>query len=269
MSCRQKQLGFTLIEVLIAVAILATLAMLSSRSITQAVKSKVKIQEQIDDVSKMRDALRIITRDINLAFHYRDIEKELTELIKKKATQKQTAGQPPPGSQPQPPLAALTPPTPREAERKDPTTHFIGTNESLAFVSMNSARTTQNTKQSDHIEVGYIVRECQSSTGQGSSKCLWRRTSPAVDSDVTAGGVEIVLLENISEFSLQYIGKGKQDWVKEWRTNEAGDDVTKGSFPQAVEISLGVKIDEPLRKKTYKMQVVASVHFPNNKEESK
>jgi hypothetical protein len=68
---------------------------------------------------------------------------------------------------------------------------------------------------------------------------------------------------------LQYIGKGKQDWVKEWRTNEAGDDVTKGSFPQAVEISLGVKIDEPLRKKTYKMQVVASVHFPNNKEESK
>ena len=84
-ECLRNNSGFTLIEVLIVVAILATLTLLSGQSIQQALKSKVKIQAQIDDVSQVRDALKIIERDINLAYHYRDFESEMEKLVREKS----------------------------------------------------------------------------------------------------------------------------------------------------------------------------------------
>jgi len=266
--------GFTLIEVLLSVTILATISTLAARSISQAVKAKIKLQDQIDDASKMRDALRLIERDINLAFHYRDVEKELQDILKKKNGQATTPpGQPPFYKGPdQPPLPQNGDVNkPPEVERKDPTTHFVGAANSLSFVTMNNARMVRNSRQADFIEVSYALKNCTSVDGSRSSQCLWRRSSPIVDDDVTLGGDEVVLLENVTEFALKYIGKGKQDWVAEWRTDKGGDAVTKERLPQAVEISLTVKKEIPGaagKAKTYKMQIVASVHFPNNKEES-
>lgn len=262
MRVLRSRAGMTLIEVLISVAILATLMTLAARTISQAVKSKTKIQEQIDDVSKVRDALRLIERDVNLAYHQVDFEKELQDLIKKKNTQTATTttgGRPP---TPTPP----TPEIPRKTERHDPSTHFMGSSESMSFVTMNTVHMVRDAREADFIEVGYELRDCTSATGKGSSKCLWRRSSPFVDGDVTKGGVEVVLLENVTEFGLKYIGKGKQDWVTEWKTEKGGDATTKNNFPQAVQISLTVEKDLNGKRKKVSMQIVAGVHFPNNKE---
>ena len=79
--------GFTLIEVLISVAILATMGTLAAQSIQQAIKSKQKIQEQVDITSRMRDGMRLLERDIQLAYHHRDWEKELMIAMKKKSSQ--------------------------------------------------------------------------------------------------------------------------------------------------------------------------------------
>ncbi|MBX3033476.1 MAG: prepilin-type N-terminal cleavage/methylation domain-containing protein [Bdellovibrionaceae bacterium] len=260
--------GFTLIEVLISVAILATLAMLASRTIQQAVRAKVTIQTQIDDISKMRDAMRLMERDVNLAFHHRDTEKELQDLLKKKENPGAVLPNPAdPAAAQRQALLEQQQATRREAPRVDPATHFVGNAEGFSFVTMNNARMVRNSRQADFIEVGYSLKDCSSADGKRRSKCLWRRSSPVVDEDVTVGGDEVVLLEDVSEFSLQYIGKGKQDWVKEWRTDKGGDAVTKNNFPQAVEITLGVqKGDEKTRKK-YKLNAVVPIHFPNNKEE--
>ena len=62
---------------MITIGILGTLTVLTAQAIQSAIKSKVKIQEQIDDVSRMRDSMRIIEGDVTLAFHYRDIEKDV------------------------------------------------------------------------------------------------------------------------------------------------------------------------------------------------
>lgn len=254
--------GMTLIEVLLSVAILATLSALAARAISQAIRAKTKIQEQIDDVSRVRDAIRLIERDINLAYHHLDIEKELDDLVKKKPAPAVPPGAPPP-------TTTAAPEPPREAPRKDPTTHFIGSEEDVSFVTMNNARMVRDSRQADFLEVGYAVRDCSSTSGQGSSKCLWRRSSPYVDDDVTKGGVEVVLLENVTEFELKYIGKGKQDWVTTWRTDQSGDATTKNNFPQAVQVSLTVeKESAPGKTKKFSWQIVASVHFPNNKETS-
>lgn len=252
--------GMTLIEVMIALAILSSITILAARSIQQGVKAKEKIQGQIDDVSRVRDALRLMDRDVNLAFHYRDIEKELIDLVNKPPQQQVQPGQPQPPPQPQPQKP------PPEAPRKDPVTHFIGASDAMSFVTMNNARMVRDARQADFIEVGYLLRDCRSTDGKSNSKCLWRRSSPIVDDDVTTGGDEVVLLENVNEFSLKYIGKGKQDWVETWRTDKGGDAVTKAHFPAAVEISLTVVKGEGDKKKTYKMQIVSSIHFPNNDE---
>jgi prepilin-type N-terminal cleavage/methylation domain-containing protein len=266
---RKHQRGFTLIELMITVGILATMTVLAAQSIQQAIKSKSKIQSQIDDVSRMRDTLRLIEGDVNLAFHYRDVEKEIQDLAAKKTPP--AAGAPgAPGTAPAPVEAAPVPtPTPEDAAKRiDPTTNFIGTSSSMDFVTMNNARMVRNAKQADFIEVGYALKPCKAlSAEQGRSDCLWRRTTPWVDEDVTKGGDEVVLLENVTEFKLRYIGKGKDDWSSDWRTDSGGDLATKGNFPESVEVSLTVETGKGSKKKKYSMQIVARVHFPNNKEE--
>ena len=260
--------GFTLIEVMITVAILGMMTILATQSIQQAMKSKVKIQEQIDDVSRMRDALRLIEGDVNEAFHYRDVEKELSDLMNKKPTNPAA-----PGGAPGAQIGQVAPPaapTPIvEAPRVDPVTNFIGFGDNMNFVTMNNARMVRNMKQADFIEVGYSLDSCKSlSGGQASSQCLWRRSTSWVDEDVTKGGDKVVLLENVSEFKIKYIGKGKDEWVSDWRSDDGGDTVTKKNFPAAVEVSMTVERKDPKtgKNRKYSMQIVAQVRFPNNEE---
>lgn len=257
--------GFTLIEVLIAIAILATMGTLAAQSIQQAIKSKKKIQEQVDITSRMRDGMKLLERDIQLAYHHRDWERELMSAMKKKSNQPQNPTPNTfPGNNPNAdPYGTV------EAPRVDPTTQFMGSENELHFVTLNNGRLSKGLPQADFSEVGYTLKDCKSTDGKTSSKCLWRRTSPWVDKDVTTGGEEVVLLENVSEFSLKYLGKGKQDWDKTWKSNEAGDGATKGNFPSAVEISLTIlqASSEKEKPKKYSMQIVVPIHFPNNREE--
>ncbi|WP_413294305.1 type II secretion system protein GspJ [Bdellovibrio sp. HCB185ZH] len=268
--------GFTLIEMMITISILSVMIILVAQSIQQSIKMKTKVTTQIDEVSHLRDAVRLIQKDINLAYHYRDVEKEIAELLAKKSNQNQ--GQFNPGlGQPgfvnpnmgQQPSAFQQQQQNREVPRKDPETQFIGNAETLNFVTMNNARTVRNTQQADFIEVGYELKECKSlDPNGGTSKCVWRRSSPWVDLDVTKGGTETVLLENVSEFKFRYMGKGKQDWVTDWRTDQAGDGATKGKFPQAVELSVTVTKKAGGKDRKYSMQVIVPIHFTNNPDDS-
>lgn len=277
-----KNQGFTLLELLISLVILSTLVVLSSRSIQQALFSKAKIQTQIDDMSQVRDALRVIERDINLAYHDRDLETEFREEIKKiqkDAVKKspQQGGATPQGSPTPPPVAFPGPtveqaPDPeeqlRKANRINPETHFEGKEESLDFVTLNSSRLGEGLIQSDLLKIGYAVKSCSRVGGkQESTKCLMRRSSPWVEGDVTKGGKEIVLLENISEFKLRYFGKGKQDWVSSW-SSKGEDASAKGQFPGSVEVSLTMELGNTDKKRKISMQIVAPIRFPNNKEKT-
>jgi prepilin-type N-terminal cleavage/methylation domain-containing protein len=275
-----KSAGFTLIEVMITITILGTLTVLVAQSMQTAIKSKAKLQTQIDTSSRMRDAMRLLQRDINLAYHYRDVEKEIDALIKKKNTPGGAGagagivpGAPvvpgqPVGPDPDQIGSAMPNGERREVVRKDPATHFVGNGEGLNFVTMNNARTVRDSQSADFTEVGYELKDCKSlKEDAGNSKCLWRRSSPLVDLDVTKGGSEIVLLENVTEFKLRYIGKGKQEWVSDWRTDVGGDGVTKNNFPTAVEVSLTITKKEKGRDKKYSMQLITPIHFPNNAEE--
>ena len=75
--------AFSLLEVILAITILSTLSLISTQAISRALKARTKIQSEVDDVSSLRDSMRLIKTDINLAFHHRDFEKEILELAAK------------------------------------------------------------------------------------------------------------------------------------------------------------------------------------------
>ena len=62
--------GFTLLELLIALTILATLMLFSNTAIQNGMRAKAKIQIQMDSLGSVRDALRVMERDINMVMHF-------------------------------------------------------------------------------------------------------------------------------------------------------------------------------------------------------
>lgn len=273
--------AFTLIEVILAISILSTLSVLSTQALSRALKARIKIQAEVDDVSGMRDAMRLMRTDLNLAFHHRDFEAEISTLLKKKSTQPgQQFGQQPGqfgapvgngfsgntgfNSNPNDPDQNK-----RQTKRYDPSTQFDGETDKVNFVTLNNGRIMANLVQADFIEVGYSLKECKNLTTNKTSKCLYRRTQNILDEDVTTGGQEMVLLENLSEFKLRYIGEGKQEWASTWKSAATGiDESTKNKFPDAVEISFTVEHEVESKKRTYSMQYIVPIHFPNNSDKN-
>lgn len=77
------QSGFTLLEVVLVMGILAFLTINIAINLQNAFTARSRIQTKLEDFSKLRDGLRIMEKDINLAFHYRDIETEYREELGK------------------------------------------------------------------------------------------------------------------------------------------------------------------------------------------
>lgn len=255
-----NQRGFSLVEIIIAITILATLSILIGTSTSRALKAKRKIQAEVNDASALRDTLKIIRADINQAYNHYDFEKEIMDAANKPdAPKAPVAGQNPfvPTPQTQAPQ--------RENKREDPRTHFIGEAEKINFVTMNQARLLTGELTADFMEIGYTVKPCRSlSKVDESSSCLYRRSQKILDADVTEGGVETPILEHVTEFTLKYLGEGKTDWKTDWKTKGGVDATTANQFPEAVEVNLATETELDGKKKKYQLQAVIPLHFPNN-----
>ncbi len=271
-----SQSGMTLMEVMIATAILAVIAAYTAETVQRAVKSKIKVEGDIDRKSTVRDALRIIERDVNLAFHYRDIgvqlynisEKERLERLKKGPTPSdpKKTDPPQPVDPPPPPPSPTEPAKPFKPKKQKIFTHFMGEENRMDFTTLNYARIREDDRSSDQAEIGYFLRDCRNRYDKKkSSQCLWRRIDPLIDDDVTKGGTETVLLEHVLRFELRYLGPGKEeDWTKQWKTNKGGDANSENNFPYAVEITLEYHNKTNPSEKPVSMTLVAAVRFPNN-----
>lgn len=248
----KSEKAFTLIEVILAISILATLTVLVATTLGNALKARTKIQAEVQDVSGLRDAVKIMRADLYQAYNHYDFEKEIIDTAKK-PTPGQPIRPPDPNAPPQ-----------RENKREDPKTDFVGDSEKVNFVTLNNGRFLANDLQADFVEVGYALKPCKNLTKDTSSQCLFRRVQKVLDADVTQGGTESVLLENVKEFKLRYTGDSKKDWEKEWKTVGGQDDSVKGIFPDAVEITLAIERELNNKKREYSLQYVVPLHFPNN-----
>lgn len=275
MNVLKSNKGFTLLEVVIAVAILAVLSYYTSQSIQKAVSSKAKIQGDIDRTSTLRSAMRVIERDIQLAFNYRDPNIELHNRAGKeretrssttpaKNPDEQPGENPPPKSTPEDKPPGST--EPFKVRNEVILTHFIGDQKSINFTSRNNVRTQADSQVSDQMEVGYHIGDChRRANPEQRTQCLIRRTSQIIDNDVTKGGDETPLIEDVTRFEIRYLGYIENaEWQQAWRSDDSGDDTTKKHFPLAVEVTLEVQNKTIEKSKPTAMTIIAEIRFPNN-----
>ena len=266
--------GFTLLEVIISIALMTFLTIFTAQSIQKAVQSRQKIQGQIDRDMELREAVNLVTRDIQLAFNYRDINIELYNkaIDAKNRKPTTTPSSPSPGTTPTP-----TPsPTPDpggngsgnglQKKKEVIVTQFMGEEDNLNFSSLSRIRTQKDEALSDQAEIGYYIDSCKSRKNRGeSSKCLWRRVSPYIDDDIKEGGKNSVVIEGVQSIQFRYIGPGaEEEWIRNWSSDGSGQEFMKGNFPYAVEVTLEVldtRFDPP---KTMGLTAVAQLRFPNN-----
>lgn len=300
-SGRSSQRGFTLIEIMVALIILAGLSVLIGQSVRTGLSSKAKIQLQIQEESALRDALKLIASDIETAFHHRDFTvvtyNKILELRKKQAAEKTQQGVQQPGSgagtstgtgtpqdppkgqasgaqqgaqagvQQADPLASATPmPTPVQL------TGFVGTSNSLVFTASNHVRRYLNASESDLAKIVYSLRSCKSEGKPGKgptvSSCLVRSELTNLDSDFNLSTLEkddssVVLVQNVTSFKLRYIAAGQTDFVDEWDSTAKS---TVGKFPDAVEVSLAIQDKENPKSRVQSAVILAPLRFANNED---
>ncbi len=277
MRHRTRSSGFTLLEVVIAVTLMAFLSYFTAQAIQRALKAKTKIQSDIDRNVALREALNFMVRDIQLAFNYRDVSIELFNAAQKQNVQAPRQTQTPnQGGAPQPPVetprqrqqqaAAAAANAPEQKEDKL-VTQFIGDEKKIDFASLSRIRSQQDEAVSNQSEVGYYLDDCTSRKDRKRRlKCLWRRSSPYIDEEPTEGGSAAVLLENVASLSFRYLGpEHEEEWVRAWRSDGQLEEVMKGQFPYAVEITLEVFDDRFKPPHTLAMTRTAEIRFPNDK----
>ena len=239
--------GFTLIEVMLAMTIMATLSILTAQSISRSIRDKTRIQSNIDNVSSLETAFKIIERDIQMTFNFRDIQYEVDMRTRQggQATKAPT----------QNPKAPPARPNTFNIKRPIQTTQFIGNREKMDFVTLLQGRGYETDLEGDLKEIGYYLEQCRSfGNAKENSNCLWRRISSFVDEDVERGGSARVLLENVKSLELKFYDAKLQSWNQTWNSK------TQKTFPEAVEVTL----ETDRNKRPLKLQSVIPIRHPNN-----
>ncbi len=262
---KRNHFGFTLIEVMIAITILAGLTLLTARAMKAGTANKLKFEGDINREAAVRDALRVVERDINLAYHYRDTFADLMNQAKLESKRPANATPTPPPTDGAP-VDSAAQLTPEEQTKPVPQwTGFVGDEKSIYFSALSNVRLNQDTPESDQAEIGYYTRNCKSSDGSGkTSTCLIRSVASYIDDELEKGGKETVLLENVVSFKLRYIGPGFEEWQNSWATKTAKRTEGLELFPYAVEIYLKTHNKQDLKDKPFEMGAVAALRFPNN-----
>ncbi len=207
MKAKRTTGGFTLIEVMISIAILGVIMTLIWATTAQTLRAKDEVESRDMIFHEGSLALRKISDDLISAF-----------LVK---------------------AAALTPgsATAQQAVGAGTfTTFFIGEDksgqDSLGFTTLTHLRLFKNSKESDQCKVYYEVGE----VGEDErTLALFRREDPYIDDSTEVKGRALMLVDNVKVFKVEYFDARKNEWVKSWNSETVD---YKDRLPAAVRITL-------------------------------
>ena len=192
----RTQKGFTLLEVLVAVAIMGLIMVLVWSNTSQSLNSKERIEKRDMIYQHGRIALQKFTDDLSMAF-----------LTKKTAASTVAAST----------TAELL--TTSVVTIPRPITFCIGRDEgdrdTVRFTSFAHMRLFSGAKESDQCKISYEVLP---SPDEPNVFNLIRREVPWLDANTEVEARPLVVAENIRDFELEYYDTRKDEWGKDWDT---------------------------------------------------
>jgi general secretion pathway protein J len=171
--------GFTLLEVMIAVAVLAMIGGLTWKSFDGAYGLKQRVEQAEDRDQAVRGALDRIAREVSMTF--------LSEHYDRKRFRER------------PTFFRL-----KDGRREA----------SLTVTSFAHQRLHVDAKESDQA-----VFEYKLDRDEGGKRSLFRRVKPLIDEEPDRGGERAVLAEDVLRFSVQAWDPKDREWRDEWDSN--------------------------------------------------
>jgi general secretion pathway protein J len=176
---RSRLRGMTMIEVVVAIGVLAMVAVLIHGVINSLSHGKEAEAERADRVHQGREALQRIVRDLSGAY--------------------------------------LSMHVPLNVALRTELTSFTGRSSSqyarLDFTAFAHRRTERDSHESDQAEVGYFASQDPDVSDKWD---LVRREQTPIDLEPLKGGVREVIVEDIQEFTLRYLDPMTGQWLETW-----------------------------------------------------
>ena len=171
--------GFTLIEVMVAVAILGLVGTLVYQGFAQTALNKARVETDVDFYRTVNLALERMAREISMAYVSTHVNPALALQVSK--------------------------------------TTFLGTdsakNDRIDFTSFSHRRLYRGAHESDQNEISYFVTDHPDDPG---IQVLARREDSRIDEDPEHGGRSEILVEGVEEFELEYYDPLTSEWLREW-----------------------------------------------------
>lgn len=193
--------GMTLIEVMVAMAILALISTLLYESFVQTSRNKQRVERDLDRNHEIRMGLERVAQELSMA--YTSLQVNANEALR-------------------PMITAFI-----AKER--------GNSSRVDFTSFSHRRLYRNAHESDQNEISYFVTQ---DPRESSQKVLARREQRRPDDDPEKGGQSQVLVENIKSFELAFLDPLSGEWVSTWDTTQAA--MQSNRLPSQAKIMLTV-----------------------------
>ncbi|EPX58577.1 General secretion pathway protein J [Cystobacter fuscus DSM 2262] len=195
---RASRRGFTLLEIMIAVAITALMGAMVSMAFQTGFNAKEVVETEADHYRMLRAAMNRMAREIGSAYVSDRYD----------------------GS--------------RFRDQNDRPTNFIGESDSLTFSTFAHQRLYTDAKESDQAVVEYSL---QTSTERGANgrMDLMRRENPNIGDRMDRGGTTDVLFEGAKKVEFEYWDSERKEWEDEWDTRRTEK---KSILPTRVRITL-------------------------------
>jgi general secretion pathway protein J len=223
---RRSSQGVTLIEVIVATAILAMVSTLLYSGFAQTARNKKLIEGEAARHHEIRMGLERIARELSMAFVSAQLNpNEALQVVKTAFVGKEEGG----GSR-------------------------------IDFTSFSHQRLYRDAHESDQNELGYFLAD---DPDDRSKKALVRREQRRIDDEPLEGGEAQVLIHDVENFELSFLEPLTTEWLSTWDSTQAA--MQPNRLPTQVKITITVpNVRGRGQKQTFVTRASLPLHYALN-----
>jgi general secretion pathway protein J len=193
--------GVTLIEIMVAMTIIAIVATLMYTGFTQTSRNKKRIESELDRQHEVRMGIERMARELSMAYVSAQVNPDLS-------------------------IAPVR-------------TAFIakdsGKGARIDFTSFSHQRLYRDAHESDQNEIGYFLTD---DPDDPSITVLARREQARIDDKPEEGGRTQILIRDVSEFELSFLEPLTGEWLTTWDSTQAA--MQPNRLPTQVKIKVTI-----------------------------